>query len=448
MRVHGNWCGPGWTAGQFKNANEMNKKDKFVPAIDNLDQACKDHDIDVAEATNDNDLILANQKFAKEASKLGLKGKLFGTLVSNFGPTTKTSMARLRHREYDELTPGQEPPMAPNQGKRGREDSDDANDSNEAMTDADKPSNKIMKTESAITPFTTTQGGRKGAHETPVMDVPPTYGLQDTHTTTLPITLYFSQWGHDYTTPRRIIIRMNDINAIATGTPTVSPFPGANPIPQGTYMRKIRSGAAAASIGEFMNFPPGGTNNTNPAWFDYFKNIYQVYTVRACHMETTIFNVCTEETTALLAFQHQDNEGSSNNNNELPVAPLTECQQWEQMEWKPIYAANNDQAFKRDTVKFQYSWYPGKQKHAVLNDADVVTWTPVNGSPTIRFRNVIGLFNHDLLGNHTTVNNRCVMRVDLRYVVQFKDRVVHARYPHDNVGSTVVQTLPGDALSY
>lgn len=47
VRIHGNWCGPDWTAGQVKPAKDIVAADSNVKCIDKLDCACKVHDYDV-----------------------------------------------------------------------------------------------------------------------------------------------------------------------------------------------------------------------------------------------------------------------------------------------------------------------------------------------------------------------------------------------------------------
>lgn len=89
--AHGYWCGPGWSAGQWKDAKDLTEEDKKVKAVDALDQACKNHDIAIAEGDSE-----ANEKFKEEASSLGIKGAAFATLVSHFGPS---SQSILQNRE-------------------------------------------------------------------------------------------------------------------------------------------------------------------------------------------------------------------------------------------------------------------------------------------------------------------------------------------------------------
>ena len=63
VRIHGNWCGPGWTARQRKPAKDLTLRDRDVSCTDKLDCACKVHDIDVYERggrTEGSDVRLAN----------------------------------------------------------------------------------------------------------------------------------------------------------------------------------------------------------------------------------------------------------------------------------------------------------------------------------------------------------------------------------------------------
>ena len=63
FRFHGNWCGPGWSAGQFKPAAYLTSEDWQVPAIDNVDLQCKNHDMDLAEAVSQEQVNKINEQF-------------------------------------------------------------------------------------------------------------------------------------------------------------------------------------------------------------------------------------------------------------------------------------------------------------------------------------------------------------------------------------------------
>lgn len=49
VRIWGKWCGPNWTANQVKPAQDATQADRFVPCNDELDCACKRHDLDIAD---------------------------------------------------------------------------------------------------------------------------------------------------------------------------------------------------------------------------------------------------------------------------------------------------------------------------------------------------------------------------------------------------------------
>ncbi|MEY3496874.1 MAG: hypothetical protein RJA80_1097 [Actinomycetota bacterium] len=80
--AHGNWCGPGWSAKQYKNAEDLTEEDKQVPAVDALDQACKEHDIGIAEGDPE-----ANAKFYEKAAAAGYYGLTLAQFVKIGGPS-------------------------------------------------------------------------------------------------------------------------------------------------------------------------------------------------------------------------------------------------------------------------------------------------------------------------------------------------------------------------
>ena len=87
IRGHGNWCGPGWSAGQWKDAKDLTLDDLSVPAVDELDQLCKEHDIAIWSASTREEIEHANQMFIFGAEELGIQGQVFAQLVSWFGPS-------------------------------------------------------------------------------------------------------------------------------------------------------------------------------------------------------------------------------------------------------------------------------------------------------------------------------------------------------------------------
>lgn len=100
---YGNWCGPGWTAGQYKDAADITPEDFNVPAVDALDQACKNHDIGLSMATTSEEVQKVHARFDQEARAAGILGTAFAFLVNRFGPSEPgTSFYNLLCRRQDE----------------------------------------------------------------------------------------------------------------------------------------------------------------------------------------------------------------------------------------------------------------------------------------------------------------------------------------------------------
>jgi len=49
VKIHGNWCGPNWTAGQKIPASRLKRSRRRHPCIDQLDCACREHDISIKD---------------------------------------------------------------------------------------------------------------------------------------------------------------------------------------------------------------------------------------------------------------------------------------------------------------------------------------------------------------------------------------------------------------
>lgn len=92
---HGNWCGPGWSAGKWKDAVDLTEEEFMVPAKDKLDEACKNHDINIALGNP-----RANEIFLKETAKLGYKAKLARTLVDKLGPGPELIIANWQKKNF------------------------------------------------------------------------------------------------------------------------------------------------------------------------------------------------------------------------------------------------------------------------------------------------------------------------------------------------------------
>ena len=82
VRIHGNWCGPNWTAGKVMAAEDLKKSQRRVKCIDKLDCACRKHDISIKDQgpTKKSDQALQNsaQKILDNPINLVLSPIMYG----------------------------------------------------------------------------------------------------------------------------------------------------------------------------------------------------------------------------------------------------------------------------------------------------------------------------------------------------------------------------------
>lgn len=97
IKYHGNWCGPGWSAGKWQDS-----VDEDYPAIDEFDETCKKHDRAYARGEN---LSKADEEFYRENVGKGFKRSLAGHIVGLQGKLRSFSqkdsvsdMSKRKHR--------------------------------------------------------------------------------------------------------------------------------------------------------------------------------------------------------------------------------------------------------------------------------------------------------------------------------------------------------------
>ena len=253
VRYHGNWCGPTWTAGQIKEASELTDEDRKVPAIDQLDACCKEHDISIADANDVQDINKANDIFIEKASQLGIKGKVAATLVNLAGPgsTMPNLRGSVRGKDrYDMLAEdtrskelqwkgvqdednrdteiavdiagafSEEPPSkktklrAPPGGRQGNTPVFAPDRTSGQLTTMDQSEAMEVEPMAARSAGTAASTGTNNtmSKETPI-SIPPTltYGLQNTHTTILPWTGWVSTSYLSKDIGQKLSIRLNSI---------------------------------------------------------------------------------------------------------------------------------------------------------------------------------------------------------------------------------------------
>lgn len=361
MRAYGNWCGPGWTAGQYKDASELTDEDRNVPAIDELDERCKIHDIylhDYPEKANE-----INKWFINEVKGMGITGALFALAVSVAGPSPvanlqannnmkKRSFLRKNEEDYkkeleqrnnedferqymstedididtpkmrmirqEQLDYDEDVRMAAN--KRERSDTEISQNptpakrfpwkqlsntpynSQVALYNRTSTTNMEEPTSTAramIGSSATTSDVNKG-QETQITNAQASYWMQHTLTKYAPYNYYFTICRPNFVEPLQFTIKMTHPQAMINFTPALQiPVAGANTA-KGFFTHNIGSNRTAWE-NPLVTYPKtvGGTPGVQiPASIAYYVQNYKKYTVTNCHYKIT--------------FQHTSTNGKEN----------------------------------------------------------------------------------------------------------------------------------------
>ena len=329
MRAHGNWCGPGWTAGQYKDAKDLTEEDRNVPPVDELDAHCKTHDILLHDYPDRADEI--NQEFIKQVKGLGIKGALFALAVAAAGPAPvenlqpntnmrgnykKSPYMREENRKYYEAikkideannedyerqemsledvnvasNKDYETPDRPIRAKSQKMTRDDKpmsaaqrfpwkelsglqhshkqSQSNLPIeAEMDAQGDVVMQSRSMNS--NSSNGNNKGHTETAIIYRQPDYLLQDMHTTILPVTFYFSGVCGD-TTATDLILSMNNYLAPLNANTLIAGKPANTSTNLGAVFSQGRYNSkiftSPAMYGNVANIAPGGADTISIAY--------------------------------------------------------------------------------------------------------------------------------------------------------------------------------------
>lgn len=390
--------------------------------------------------------------------------------------------------------------ITPERGtKRLREPNQSPNDQPKKKSLSNFPHTETMESEStdvAMLRSSTEAGQGKGKQETPITNASPSYQLQDTHTTILPVTFYFSA----------VLESNSALDFVFRGNTYVSPLVtliGAAPnntmggigakFTKGLYNKKMKqplsfstntanetvTTAAANFYGKGERpsstrwtvskhvFPEELAANAQPvcqmaAWWE---KIYAYYAVLGCDYEIIINQLVGPAfidsfNNDITVASGVDVYSNTKTQNQLGVnLRMSDVKYWKKMKWHYISAptaTNNGSKFY--TIKGHYN--RGDGKRLVTNDEDVQTWTNVNTTPNLKedihfmfwpspFNNyhnqVISGKADDATTDELNQTAKTVFnaQVTLKYIVQFKD--LNASYQFPKFGDTTINlSYPSD----
>lgn len=321
-------------------------------------------------------------------------------------------------------------------------------------------------------------GGTSGtsgvSRETPISNYPSlSYGLQETHTTILPWTCWLSVGGLDKTTPAQLKLRMNSIFDMMDVTTNALPAVGTPPTTKGFYNRPFNNDARVVADTDII-YPEdtgvGTDGDERPQWRDFYCQLYEYYTVLGCEYEIILYNPVSQPMTKFFGLAARSTpapaapavtvpimcgwyntdivvatqfdtytDAAGYTGNHMPLSNYADMRYYKNIQWTPVKGGSK--AVIRGTYK------PGQAKRNILNDGDAKTWTKIaDAQPNFKEILTLNFFNDpffnaqyiDAFGDATNYNitasgtdmkGCCNMEINLKYIVQFKDLKVQARYP-------------------
>jgi hypothetical protein len=440
MSLHyGNWCGPNWSAGQKKEAKDLTPQDYDVPATNELDQICKNHDIDLLHARTRGDFKRANRKFQNDAAKLGMTGHVMSFLVGNYGPkssseTPKEVIERLNNyfkvndrqlplpekrsmettpeerivRQKNELTPyrdrdeSRSPNIRPRRRRRvgrilsfnnllpapeGTMSSNGSKPSDGQETNVDKVGEQKLR------PF----------HDTQDIVLP----------AWISVNAGVSSATQSYQT---FSIRLNSPNDwLTVYTP---PAPDADPSPQ--------------SFDAIVQTPMNWT---------YWGNIYNYWTCTACEYELKLYTntpnvtgaVPNDEQELSVWLYHHGQQGPplTDGTNKIPDYIR---QQHKHAHMQRLQRKRPDEVSRDTTITFTGKWKPGNYyvQNLVAEDSQARTWNKFNALPPLHEMATLIIQHSDR--EYGTLDGWIVHgEFKVIYHVQCKDLKYKFEYPHQAV---------------
>ena len=299
----------------------------------------------------------------------------------------------------------------------------------------------------ALKASTSNSGGNPASRETPIVNVPPQIGFTETYTTIIPTVFYLSVNKLDTRTVdqlNKVELRMNAPYGILAHPTSFVTQSAATSVERGVSLVQAPNGESHGT--SLIQFPTSYTSSHKPMWLSYWEKIYEVYTVLETQYEITIVPARDDARVRGMVMWEFDTYGATSTGNVMPAARLDDMARFRGVKKKLIGTLNgNDPRQPDPTPIISGTWRPGQLHHNVKNDGDAKTWSVTGAAPNPEYWETLHMrfFKSPMHSNTTDCHYN--LRIELKYVVQFKDLKATARYPI--AGATgITLALPNDIL--
>lgn len=312
--------------------------------------------------------------------------------------------------------------------------------------------------------------------ETPISSYPNlTYGLQETHTTVLPWVGWVSAAYLDKDTPLQLKIRMNTPWDMLDLTTQNEPTDGTRITTKGFYAGPIddQGRYADSFVTKWpVSFGHGAsTAHERPQWRDFWAKLYDYYTVLGCEWEVIAHNPIQAKNihimkvptktistivfpSVLMPIEHgmynsdmviaeqydTYTDVATTTGNVMPLTYYEEIRAFKDIKWHHIPGG------QKAIIRGHYK--PGQTKRNIVNDGDIKTWTATGTTlPNFKETLTLNLFcdpfynarvndvfdetdSVEPTGSGSSLRGALNFEIKLKYIVQFKDLKLQARYPN------------------
>ena len=287
--------------------------------------------------------------------------------------------------------------------------------------------------------------------ETPVT-IPPTitYGLQETHTTILPMIGWFSTPNLALAyTPTTFSFSLNSIYDIMSGDIKAATTLNA------CWIKKCGETSYNGGATTGYTFPSEFANDSwasmKPWWRDTWEKLYMYYAVLGVEYEIVISNPGIGGRKSLVAYTVQTSGSNANTSVSLPTnVPLKELYGMKNIQFKEVSGRDNADDNKNNVQIIRGTYKPGTALRDISNDGDVKLWSKTDetgtagASPPYKEYMQVMSYIHPLAtagsdadgaidaGGYSSIHQNIQLR--LKYIVQFKQLRANARFPIDGIG--------------
>lgn len=423
MKGHGNWCGPGWTAGQHKDAKDLIDSDRIVPAIDDLDEACKQHDISLHDDPDNAEAH--NAQLISKIKNMGIKGKLFALAVGMFGPSNPDNITPDKPplKRHSSISPEGEPSSKKMKNIRRRfvdppilAGQGDFGDETTAM-DVEETGEETVNAAVAARSSAPAAAGRTGV------------GHGETAVSNIPVSLKipFAK------TVQQICSYYQVLNG-TVGTGTAIAYQWRLNTPYDVYNNNAYASTEAPTPG---SAPTADTSDATPqisSYHAYWMNFYKYYTVVNARYKIRFFcwpvtDATTRDSEMIAYFYHHGIQNPPLFRSGTNVVPHQQKRLHDGMYWVPFhYTPSTMGKSLYDQARVATGEYtPGSIVHEVGEDELQQVWHRYNEVPPTQERLTMHLQEGPMNASTETMNYK--IEVTLEYTVQYKDLKVDFQYP-------------------